>query len=187
MESSMSAAALLLRDFVNTLDVECGADEIGTPAGLAGWLGERGLLAGPVAASADELTLATTFREGLRAAMLGHQRATAGGPPPDLDPDLDQALARLPLRVSLDAPGPGLVPAGGGVAAGLGRLAAAVMECVADGTWTRLKACREHTCRWVFVDTSKNRSRAWCSMRVCGNRTKTRAYRARRRDSSDTL
>ncbi|MGH3387900.1 MAG: CGNR zinc finger domain-containing protein [Actinomadura sp.] len=178
----MGDAALLLRDFVNTLDVECGADELGTPAGLAGWLTGRGLLTEGAQASPDELALAITLREGLRAALLGHQGATTGG----LPPDLDRALARLPLRVSLAGAVPRLVPVGGEMAGGLGGLAAAVMECVADGTWTRLKACQEHTCRWAFVDTSKNRSRAWCSMRVCGNRTKTRAYRARRRGTPDT-
>jgi predicted RNA-binding Zn ribbon-like protein len=66
-------------------------------------------------------------------------------------------------------------------AAGLARLAAAIMDAVAAGTWPRLKVCQEGTCRWAFLDTSKNRSRSWCSMRTCGNRTKTRAYRARNR------
>jgi predicted RNA-binding Zn ribbon-like protein len=72
-------------------------------------------------------------------------------------------------------------PGRDGVEGALARLAAAMMTCLAEGTWTRLKVCQEDTCRWAFLDTSKNRSRAWCSMRVCGNRTKTRAYRARRR------
>ncbi len=48
-----------------------------------------------------------------------------------------------------------------------------------DGTWSRLKACRQ--CEWAFYDWSKNRSGRWCAMSVCGNRTKVRAYRARRR------
>jgi hypothetical protein len=52
---------------------------------------------------------------------------------------------------------------------------------VADGTWPRLKACRRDVCGWLFFDRSRNRSARWCQMAVCGNRTKTRAYRARRR------
>ena len=48
-----------------------------------------------------------------------------------------------------------------------------------DGTWSRLKACRN--CRWCFYDYSPNRSATWCSMQLCGNRKKTRAYRARQR------
>ncbi len=42
--------------------------------------------------------------------------------------------------------------------------------------------CSSDTCQWAFYDRSKNRSGRWCSMQVCGNRTKTRAYRARQRD-----
>jgi predicted RNA-binding Zn ribbon-like protein len=49
---------------------------------------------------------------------------------------------------------------------------------MADGTWHRLKACRQ--CAWAYYDYSKNRSATWCSMAICGNRTKTRAYRRRR-------
>jgi predicted RNA-binding Zn ribbon-like protein len=51
---------------------------------------------------------------------------------------------------------------------------------MADGSWSRLKTCRNHGCRWVFYDLSKNRSASWCSMQLCGNRRKTRVYRARR-------
>jgi predicted RNA-binding Zn ribbon-like protein len=51
---------------------------------------------------------------------------------------------------------------------------------MADGSWARLKACRSQLCKWLFYDRSRNRSAVWCSMAVCGNRTKTRAYRARR-------
>jgi predicted RNA-binding Zn ribbon-like protein len=47
-----------------------------------------------------------------------------------------------------------------------------------DGSFRRLKACRN--CRWSFYDYSPNRSATWCSMQLCGNRTKTRAYRRRK-------
>ena len=57
-----------------------------------------------------------------------------------------------------------------------------LVEAMADGTWSRLKACSADSCQWVFYDTSKNRSGHWCSMRVCGNRAKARQFRARRRE-----
>ena len=47
----------------------------------------------------------------------------------------------------------------------------------------RLKACRKESCGWVFYDHSRNRSSNWCSMTICGNRTKTTGYR-RRRDAA---
>jgi predicted RNA-binding Zn ribbon-like protein len=74
---------------------------------------------------------------------------------------------------------PALVPVEGGVRGGLALIAAAVTAV----SWDRIKVCTEITCQWAFIDSSKNRSRSWCSMRVCGNRTKTRAYRARKQGS----
>jgi predicted RNA-binding Zn ribbon-like protein len=50
---------------------------------------------------------------------------------------------------------------------------------MSEGTWSRLKACLADTCQWAFYDQSKNRSAHWCSMAVCGNRAKARAYRNR--------
>jgi predicted RNA-binding Zn ribbon-like protein len=48
-----------------------------------------------------------------------------------------------------------------------------------DGSWSRLKACRDDACAWAFHDTSRSRTRTWCSMQVCGNREKARSFRAR--------
>lgn len=56
---------------------------------------------------------------------------------------------------------------------------AAVAEAMADGSWTRLKACRADDCKWAFIDTARNRTRQWCDMSVCGNREKARRYRSR--------
>jgi predicted RNA-binding Zn ribbon-like protein len=43
----------------------------------------------------------------------------------------------------------------------------------------RVHACKSETCRWVFLDTSKNHSRRWCDMKTCGNRMKARRFQAR--------
>ena len=93
---------------------------------------------------------------------------------------LEMAAARLPLRVAELAGRPALVPVQDGVRGGLAWLAAAIVASAADGSWERLKICADDTCQWAFLDSSKNRSKHWCSMQECGNRSKTRAYRARR-------
>jgi predicted RNA-binding Zn ribbon-like protein len=41
-------------------------------------------------------------------------------------------------------------------------------------------ACASERCRWLFLDTSKNHSRRWCDMTLCGNRMKARRFHARR-------
>jgi predicted RNA-binding Zn ribbon-like protein len=42
----------------------------------------------------------------------------------------------------------------------------------------RVRACGADTCRWLFLDTSKNHTRRWCKMKVCGNRMKARRFQA---------
>jgi predicted RNA-binding Zn ribbon-like protein len=44
----------------------------------------------------------------------------------------------------------------------------------------QVRTCGVETCRWLFLDTSKNHTRRWCNMRVCGNRMKARRFQARR-------
>jgi predicted RNA-binding Zn ribbon-like protein len=53
-----------------------------------------------------------------------------------------------------------------------------------DADRSRVRECGGVDCRWLFLDTSKNRSRQWCSMASCGNRAKARRHYARRRPRS---
>ena len=95
---------------------------------------------------------------------------------------VNRAAAALPLRVGFDAEGqPVLGPGSAGCRGALAVLLAGVARASAQGTWERLKACSADSCQWAFYDRSKNRSGRWCSMQTCGNRTKTRTYRSRRR------
>jgi predicted RNA-binding Zn ribbon-like protein len=71
-------------------------------------------------------------------------------------------------------------PAESGVRGVLGEVLASVALASCDGTWDRLKVCGNDECAYVFYDRSKNACRRWCSMEVCGNRVKTRAYRQRK-------
>ncbi|WP_232320622.1 CGNR zinc finger domain-containing protein [Herbidospora daliensis] len=167
---TVSGPAELLRDFVNTYDVETDTDDLTSPRALRAWLESHGLQ------PADDLALARNLREGLRAGLRHNHDAVAYTTPEPLE----AALVALSLRVALDGGTPRLVPADGAAHRGLAELAAMIAAAHADGTWPRLKVCVESTCQAAFIDASKNRSRAWCSMRVCGNRTKTRTYRARR-------
>jgi len=43
----------------------------------------------------------------------------------------------------------------------------------------RLHQCPAARCGWLFLDTSRNRSRRWCSMRTCGNVAKAQRHYAR--------
>jgi predicted RNA-binding Zn ribbon-like protein len=167
-----------VRAFVNTIDLEQGAEELTGPGELAAWLAEHGLApAGLVATNAD-VEYAIGLREALRAVLLAHN--ADGFVPAGVASALDRAAARSELRLRFDKTGSGtLEPEADGVDGALGRLLAIIHRSAADGTWTRLKACRDDTCEWAFYDNTKNRSGAWCNMAVCGNRAKARAYRER--------
>ena len=45
----------------------------------------------------------------------------------------------------------------------------------------RVGQCADDRCGWLFLDTSRNRSRRWCSMEGCGNRAKVRRHYERKR------
>jgi predicted RNA-binding Zn ribbon-like protein len=166
----------LVRDFVNTLDVEAGTDELASASGLTAWLRERDLLDGQEHSDQADLTLARELREGLRAELRSHH-----GAPPDAAArrGLDAAAAQLPLQVAFGTETPALAPADTGPRAGLAAVLAAVAALARTGEWRRLKVCPADDCQWAFYDESRNRSRRWCSMEVCGNRAKLRAFRDR--------
>lgn len=51
-------------------------------------------------------------------------------------------------------------------------------QLMASGDMQRLCACANPACRWLFLDTSKNHTRRWCDMKICGNRMKARRFKA---------
>jgi predicted RNA-binding Zn ribbon-like protein len=170
----------LVRAFVNTLDIDHGIEELGDPAALAAWLSSHGLLEEGAEASAADVRRATWLREALRELLLSNND---GRPVPVAAAKvLDDTAARARLRLRVGADGSTRLEAEGkGVDGALGRLLVIIYRSMETNTWTRLKACREDTCRWAFYDHSKNRSGHWCSMEVCGSRHKAREYRERRK------
>ena len=167
----------LVRGFVNTLDVESGDDEFATAADLARWLRARGLLGGGVRADETEREQAVAVRAALRALLVANN---GGGLDPMAPDTLNEAARRAGVALRFLPDGSALQePGARGVDGAIGRVLAVVAAAQAEGTWTRLKACRNGACLWAFYDHARNRSRTWCSMAVCGNRAKARAYRSR--------
>jgi predicted RNA-binding Zn ribbon-like protein len=149
-----------VQQFLNSVDLEHELDW------LPDWLAERGL--------GGELERARGLREALRALVLANNGAALDRAALEL---VNRVAARLPLQ--LDAGGQLSVRAGRDALDGI---VATALGAMLDGSWPRLKACRN--CCWSFYDYSPNRSATWCSMQLCGNRKKTRAYRSRRRDGT---
>jgi len=166
----------LVRDFVNTNDFDEGTEELTSPAKLSEWLDQHDLGVEKTLRRPD-LDRAIELREALRALLL----ANAGEP---LDPavmkTLNEIAGGVRLLVRFDEQGNSTLDSEkGGIECALGEILAIVHRSMSEGTWPRLKACRDETCVWAFYDKSKNRSAQWCSMAVCGNRAKARKYRER--------
>ncbi len=171
-QTAPTPSAELLEHFCNTVDLEGGEDELGDTVAVGAWFAGRGLLDAEV--GEDDVRRVVAVREGVRDVL------TARAKDRDLTA-LDELTQRLHLRVDVRDALPRLVPVDAGVDGALEAVLAALVTAATDGSWARLKVCSRHACRWVFYDTSRNRSRAWCSMDVCGNKEKTKAYRTRRR------
>jgi predicted RNA-binding Zn ribbon-like protein len=171
-------ALVLVQRFVNTYDCEEGRDEISSPARLQEWLQAQGLPGAETLPSIETTRRVLEVREALRDLICANNGCELK---PSAVETLNRATDAASLRVRFAGDGSSeLQSEAPGVDATLARVLGAVFAANVDGTWPRLKGCRDDTCRWVFYDHSKNHSGAWCSMAVCGNRTKTRAYRRRR-------
>ena len=157
----------LVQRFVNTIDLSHDREWLGD------WLADRGL-GSPGDA---DLARARVVREAIRALLFANNGQGERG---DAAAVLDDAAAAG--RLTIDFGRQRLVARAQGVDGVLGQVLAVCLAAMADGTWGRLKCCRN--CRWAFYDRSKNRSATWCSMQICGNRTKTRSYRRRSRPSA---
>lgn len=165
----------LLQAFVNTYDMEAGRDEIDSPDRLGRWLATLGRSAEEV--SAADHRRAISIREGLRELAAANSEDSPGGA--NLA-ELNRAAAELPLTARFGIGGAWhLKPGVANPDAFLAELIAIAARALADGTWSRVKTCQNHGCRWLYYDHSRNRSSTWCSMAICGARAKARAYRAR--------
>ena len=171
----------LVQQFVNTVDAEHGREILSDPVRLRVVLSDLGLLTADAPVGADDLGRALAVREALRRLALANN---GGGLDPEALATLEEAAAAGKLGVRFAAGGTSLDGLESGVRGALATLVGIVHTAATDGTWPRLKACRRDVCGWLFYDRSRNRSARWCQMAVCGNRTKTRAYRTRRRAAS---
>ncbi|MGO9434105.1 MAG: CGNR zinc finger domain-containing protein [Terracidiphilus sp.] len=108
-------------------------------------------LEGRKAAVATIVALEGIFKDARR-----HQRLRRGGATLQWDWPEGEVAADLPVWV----------------------LALRAEELMTSERIEALRECGNAECRWLFLDTSKNHTRRWCDMKVCGNRMKARRFKA---------
>jgi predicted RNA-binding Zn ribbon-like protein len=169
----------LVQAFVNSFyNLDTHVDEFKTAAGLANWLLRYELITPNVRVTAADLDRVLDVREGLRALLY-----TNNGSGSDLMAvaQLNRALRGAALFVQFDPETtPDFQSQQRDLDSALALIATIVAVAQLDGRWQRLKACPGRDCGWAFYDHSRNQTSSWCSMSICGQREKARAYRRRR-------
>jgi predicted RNA-binding Zn ribbon-like protein len=98
---------------------------------------------------------------------------------------INATVARGFGRARIVPRGAGLAWEGGGDRRALDRLlwplARSTAEVLTSADFGLVRECAAPECGWLFVDTSRNRTRRWCDMALCGNRQKVRRFYARSR------
>ena len=169
----------ILQDFLNTTDLEDALDDLTDIDGLRAWLAERDLATADLPIREGDRRRLVSLREALRDIVEGRDH---GGIDPEAVRVVDDAAAAATVRITLDRGGDAaMTPAATGLDGFVARLLADIATAQLDGTWDRLKICPRDVCRWAFYDSSKNRSGRWCTMAICGSRTKSARLRSRRR------
>lgn len=163
----------LVQELVNTADHEHEREFLPDAKALRAWLRAHALLGPRTPVGPGDLARTHELREALCALLV----ANNNGQSPTGFGILNRVADRARLGVHFGERGVELVSRSKGVDRALGEILAVVAAALREDSWKRLKACRN--CRWAFYDYSRNRSAAWCSMQLCGNRLKTRAYRRR--------
>jgi len=165
----------IVQAFLNT--ATSGREDFASPDCLREWLADHDLIDADAPLSASDLRHAISVRNSLVRLASARQEGRSDS---DAVETLNRAARSAQMSVSFGPKGraciESLAPAVDGA---LGKIIAIVVDAMTDGTWDRLKICRDVGCSWAFYDRSKNHSGAWCDINDCGNVAKARTYRAR--------
>lgn len=184
-------------DLANTLEdrLKEPRDRLRSYADLVSWAQAAGVLDSAAANAfrkearkhpADAQRALATARA-LRETFYAVFTSVAGGRSPSpaaldaLNEALPGALGTLRLAATRDGFEWRWALGAGGMERVLAPVVRDAAELLTSGEVQRVRVCESETCAWLFLDQSRNRSRRWCDMSVCGNRAKARRYYERSR------
>lgn len=167
---------ILLEGFLNTWSGELGFDDFETVSSTEAWLRGVRLWTHAKKLTSKQHEKVVTFRSNLRAWILDNDAAQP----------LNHSVAGVTFQAEFGATGAmKFRTTGDADRAVLGSLTEVISESQRNGTWDRFKCCELPTCGWAFYDSTRSRTKRWCSMKTCGSRHKAREYYKRKRQSED--
>ncbi|PPF38476.1 CGNR zinc finger domain-containing protein [Pseudoclavibacter sp. AY1H1] len=160
----------VVEEFCNSATLLHGTDALATLRGGQEWMVQHGWNGD---CTLEHLTSLRGAREVIRAFLADRSDASARS-----------ALNRLAQEhwasPHVDDDGRlSLTPSSARTASPAGAAVRALLLSGLTGSGLRLRTCASDTCRWVFFDSSRSRTRTWCDMNTCGARSKMRQYRGR--------
>jgi len=174
-------AITIIVGFLNTLNLTSGHDTLAGAESFWAWLSVALHDATGPASSLQDMAWTIEFREALRDLA----SANSGRRPTAAAAEVVTRTARM-VGVSLSFGGDGsprLASSASGLEGAVADILVGVHGMMSDGSWSRLKICRNPECRWAFYDNSRNHSRVWCAMKECGNKMKARRFRQRSKEA----
>lgn len=180
-------------DFINTVAYrgreDGGVERLPDHAALVAWAERVGILGASAAQAARAAAAADPARaEAVAAEARALREAIArlflGRPRPDDMALVNALLKQAPPRTVLAQQGAGFgweTPAAPEpLQAPLWPVLWNAVDLLTGERRQKVRCCADPECRWMFLDTARNRPRLWCSMEDCGNRAKARRHYARK-------
>jgi predicted RNA-binding Zn ribbon-like protein len=144
---------------------------------LARWLVQSGMLEEPPRVTQRQLESGRSLREAI------NRLARPGvGPDPGDRLELNRWAAHPPLAPQLTEQEELVWVSGQPVEAALATIARDAIVLLTGPLAGRIRECAAPDCALLFVDSSRPGRRRWCNGEACGNRTRTKAYRQRRKE-----
>lgn len=175
--SGRSFILVAARPALDLCNTQLGGDDLlATPDDLSRWFRAAGLSDQSVAISPRALESARRLRGELRPALMASDAPAVAG-------IAERWLEATPGHLCVE-PGtltPRFTPAARSTGCLLVPVVLDALDLVRE-TPGRVRECAADHCPVLYLDTSRNRSRRWCSMEVCGARAKAAAYYRRHRD-----
>lgn len=162
---------ILLEGFLNTWTGELGIEDFNTTSSTEAWLRSVDLWTSSKKITAEQTQKIIQFRSDLRAWILDQECYQP----------LNTLLSQVHFQAEFNANGEvQFRPTGDACDKVLGALIEIILESQKNKTWDRMKCCALPSCGWAFYDSTRSRTKRWCSMKTCGSRHKSREHYKRK-------